>query len=86
MIDADAAAGRRAWLACTRGDDGDHCTACEAGRTCEEHWRYLLGVEGRRIFVQCPACRHRWWHDTGFGSGDWTDRSLPAWPLDGRAA
>ncbi|MGD9528109.1 hypothetical protein [Pseudonocardia sp.] len=86
MIDADALAGRRAWLACVRCDDGAACAHCRDSRTCEEHWRYLLSAEGRRLFVQCPECRHRWWHDTGFGSGDRTERTAPPWPSRGRAA
>lgn len=30
----------------------------------------VLAAEARRIFVQCPRCWARWWHDTGFGVGD----------------
>ncbi|HEX2300217.1 MAG TPA: hypothetical protein VHH34_17185 [Pseudonocardiaceae bacterium] len=22
------------------------------------------------MFLQCPICRHRWWHDTELGVGD----------------
>ena len=36
----------------------------------ERHWTFLLAAEARRIFVQCPRCWTRWWHDTGFGVGD----------------
>ncbi|NMH97941.1 hypothetical protein [Pseudonocardia acidicola] len=70
MRDPQADIGRRVWVACPRCDDQVHCAACAAGRSCETHWRFLLGAEGRRVFVQCPGCWHRWWHDTGFGVGD----------------
>lgn len=80
MIDPDALLSRRAWVACPRCHDSAGCRSCRAARTCSEHWRYLLGAEGRRIFVQCPSCRYRWWHDTGFGAGVRPERD------DGRAA
>ena len=51
------------------------------------HWRFLLAAEGRRLFVQCPGCWHRWWHDSGFGVGD-RPRDLdavPDFPAPGRA-
>lgn len=70
MRDAHADLSRRAWATCPRCMDEAGCAACERGRTCESHWRYLLSAEGRRLFVQCPGCWHRWWHDTGFGVGD----------------
>lgn len=85
MRGADADICRRAWLPCPRcGDhlDGAGCPHCRAGRTCDAHWRYLLAAEGRQLFLQCPACLHRWWDDTGFGAGDRpvgrTD--VPGWP------
>lgn len=37
---------------------------------CDLHWRYLLTNETRLVFLQCPSCVHRWWHDTEFGVGD----------------
>ena len=70
MRDAAADIGRRAWTGCPRCADHTGCTTCRGGRRCETHWRFLLAVEGRRLFVQCPACWHRWWHDTGFGAGN----------------
>lgn len=70
MIDADADIGRRAWLPCARCDAGARCSACTGGRNCHLHWAYLLGVETGNVFLQCPACHHRWWQDTGFGRGE----------------
>jgi hypothetical protein len=45
----------------------------------------MLHAEGRRLFLQCPSCMHRWWQDTGFGAGDRpaTVTDLPDWPEDG---
>lgn len=80
MIDSDAVLGRRAWVECARCDHGAACAACRAGHTCGDHWRYLLAADGRRIFVQCPACRYRWWHDTGFGAGSRPERPPLDWP------
>jgi len=68
MLDPDADLGRRAWLPCPRCRD-DGCAACAAGTTCGQHWRYLLANDTRLVFLQCPICRHRWWHDTEFGVG-----------------
>ncbi|MGH3908122.1 MAG: hypothetical protein ACRDTE_28665 [Pseudonocardiaceae bacterium] len=88
MLDPDVHPGRRAWLPCPRCGDDD-CPTCARGATCDRHWRYLLGNEQRRVFLQCPACHHRWWHDTGFGVGDHRpDRSrLPDFPASpGEAA
>jgi hypothetical protein len=69
MRDPAADVGRRAWIGCERCADGAECARCVAGRYCERHWRYLLDTDGPNLFVQCPACLHRWWHDTGFGTG-----------------
>jgi hypothetical protein len=68
--DAAADIGRRAWVTCPRCADETGCGPCGDGRNCDAHWRFLLAVEGRRIFVQCRSCWQRWWHDTGFGAGD----------------
>ncbi|MQA12672.1 MAG: hypothetical protein GEV09_00440 [Pseudonocardiaceae bacterium] len=70
MRDAAADIARRAWLDCPRCAGAADCATCRAGRTCDTHWRYMLGSAGRNIFLQCPECLHRWWHDTGFGVGD----------------
>jgi hypothetical protein len=70
MRDAAADIGRRTWTECPRCADHMACTACDEGRSCETHWRYLLAAEGRRLFVQCRSCWHRWWYDTGFGAGN----------------
>ncbi len=54
------------------GDD----LLCEegVGTTSDLHWRYLLANESRLLFLQCPSCLHRWWHDTEFGVVDnWPD-------------
>lgn len=60
--------GARGWPcgSCPVGD----CRSCRQGRSCERHWTFLLAAEARRIFVQCPRCWTRCWHDTGFGVGD----------------
>lgn len=69
MLDPDADLGRRAWLPCPRCCT-DGCSTCAVGTTCDLHWRYLLANEARLVFLQCPGCMHRWWHDTEFGVGD----------------
>lgn len=69
MLDSDADICRRAWVHCLHCADHDRCSTCREGRSCESHWRYLLASTGRHLFVQCPACLHRWWHDTRFGQG-----------------
>jgi hypothetical protein len=69
MRDAAADIGRRAWTPCPRCADDSACSTCKEGRSCEVHWRYLLGVDGRMLFLQCRSCWYRWWHDTGFGVG-----------------
>jgi hypothetical protein len=85
--DAQADFCRRAWTSCPRCADQRGCPTCEAGRTCETHWRFLLSSEGRKVFVQCPGCWHRWWHDTGAGVGDRPQDldELPDFPEPGRA-
>lgn len=70
MRDARADICQRAWTPCPDCGDQRGCGVCASGRTCESHWRFLLAAEGRRLFLQCRACLHRWWHDTGFGVGD----------------
>lgn len=69
MLDPDANLGRRAWLPCPRCCD-DGCFTCAVGTMSDLHWRYLLANETRLLFLQCPGCLHRWWHDTEFGVGD----------------
>lgn len=88
MLDADADPCRRAWLRCARCADSTGCPECAQRRHCEAHWRYLLAADGRHLFVQCPVCLHRWWHDTGFGRCDRPAAlaALPEAPADGRAA
>lgn len=69
-LDATADIGRRAWVGCpTCAQDHQACPTCQDGRTCELHWRYLLATAGGHLFLQCPACLRRWWHDTSFGQG-----------------
>jgi len=70
MRDPDADMSRRVWVACSRCSSARGCRTCRDARTCPQHWSYLLAAEGRRLFVQCPHCWHRWWHDTRFGVGD----------------
>lgn len=81
MLDRNADLGRRAWLRCPRCPD-EECSACAAGATCGRHWCYLLANETRLVFLQCPVCWHRWWHDTGCGVGDNRPdrRELPDFP------
>jgi hypothetical protein len=67
-IDPSADIGRRAWLPCPHCRDHDGCPTCAAGRTCPDHWRYLLSSKGRMLHLQCPACAHLWSHDSGFGA------------------
>ena len=88
MRDAAADIARRAWAGCPRCGDESTCPTCVDGRRCETHWRYLLGVDGRMVFVQCRSCWHRWWHDTGFGLGDRPTGvdALPDFPPQGQAA
>jgi hypothetical protein len=69
MRDPDARPDRRAWTGCTACPDGSDCPDCQERRTCERHWRFLLDTQGPQVFLQCPRCLHRWWHDTRFGVG-----------------
>jgi hypothetical protein len=69
MLDPAARIDRRVWTSCSACPDGSNCPTCQSGRTCDQHWRFLLDVDGSHLFVQCPNCFHRWWHDTGFGAG-----------------
>lgn len=81
MRDAAADLGRRAWVRCPRCPSA-RCSDCHRGRACGAHWSYLLAAEVRHLFVQCPRCWHRWWHDTGFGAADRPAQLdlPPAWP------
>ena len=68
MLDANAHLGRRAWVACPSCGNGG-CASCAAGKTCDLHWQYLLASQARLLFLQCPVCMFRWWHDTQCGVG-----------------
>ena len=72
--------GRRAWVACPRCGDHRACEPCRRNRSCADHWRYLLDAARSRLFLQCPTCMHRWWHDSGFGRDD-CPAHLDALPL-----
>jgi hypothetical protein len=52
MLDPQADPGRRAWLPCP---------------SCGDTPLYLLDYDINLIWVQCPTCLRRWWHDTGVG-------------------
>ena len=67
-IDPGADKGRRAWVPCPGCDDERGCATCEAGRTCADHWRYLLSNQGRLVHLQCPNCAHLWVWDSRFGA------------------
>jgi hypothetical protein len=88
MRDAQADIARRIWSACPHCADQRDCADCQAGRSCESHWRFLVAARGRHLFVQCPGCSHRWWHDTRFGDGDRppTVEELPGFPTQGHTA
>jgi hypothetical protein len=79
MYDPDAYVGRRAWLRCPRCPH-DNCGSCRRGAACTQHWLYLLASDSRLVFVQCPNCLQRWWHDTGHGVGHRPDFPQPALP------
>ncbi|MFL5996593.1 MAG: hypothetical protein ACJ736_20175 [Streptomyces sp.] len=66
-LDPQADIGRRAWVACPNCDDRRGCATCEQGRTCSEHWRYLLSHVGSLLHLQCRSCTHIWAHETHFG-------------------
>jgi hypothetical protein len=88
MLDADVYPGRRAWVSGPScGNAG--CASWAARKTCDLHWQYLLASQARLLFLQCPACLYRWWHDTKCGlGGDRADYD-PVWELityRGRAA
>ena len=68
-IDPQADIGRRAWIACPRCRDEEHCADCRSERNCGTHWRYLIANSGSVPHVQCPACTHLWDHETHFGRG-----------------
>ena len=68
-LDASADISRRAWVPCPSCEDSRACQPCHDGQVCDDHWRFLLEADGRNMFVQCPSCLHRWWHDTRFGAG-----------------
>lgn len=88
QLDPAADISRRAWVPCPSCDAGDGCRTCEQGSVCAEHWRFLLEADGRNMFLQCPACRHRWWHDTRFGAGSRrrSSEELREFPPPGRYA
>ncbi|MCX4910776.1 hypothetical protein [Streptomyces sp. NBC_00878] len=67
-LDPQADVGRRAWVACPNCDDRRGCATCEQGRTCSEHWRYLLSSVGSLLHLQCRSCTHIWTHETHFGA------------------
>lgn len=67
-LDPQADIGRRAWVDCPYCDDGRGCVTCEQGRTCPEHWRYLLSNTGSLLHLQCPSCTRVWSHETHFGA------------------
>ena len=67
-LDPQADIGRRAWVACPNCDDRRGCATCEQGRTCSEHWRYLLSHVGSLLHLQCRSCTHIWTHETHFGA------------------
>ncbi|HEY6422194.1 MAG TPA: hypothetical protein VIY28_02880 [Pseudonocardiaceae bacterium] len=55
MLDPQADVGRRVWVPCRYC--GDNAAL------------YLLASEVNLVWVQCPSCLRRWWHDTGVGKG-----------------
>jgi hypothetical protein len=61
-LDPFADPARRAWLSCPSCDLGRNCPVCQARRTCDDHWQYLLGSTGPTVHLQCPACLHLWDH------------------------
>jgi hypothetical protein len=63
-LDPSADIARRAWLPCPQCDHGRDCGDCAGGRTCAEHWQYLLGSTACVVHLQCPTCAHLWELDT----------------------
>jgi hypothetical protein len=63
-LDPTADIGRRAWFSCPRCAHGIGCPTCENGRTCADHWQYLLSSEATVLHLQCPSCTYLWRHDT----------------------
>ncbi|MGW1375471.1 hypothetical protein ACWD6P_14500 [Streptomyces sp. NPDC002446] len=72
-LDPTADIGRRAWVPCPGCQDHQGCGTCLDGRTCHEHWRYLLSNKGSVLHLQCPNCTHLWAWQSGFGAGGRTD-------------
>lgn len=69
-LDPSADRARRAWLPCPNGDHGSAgCVDCRAGRSCAEHWQYLLSNKGTRVYLQCPDCTQLWGVDTARPDG-----------------
>jgi hypothetical protein len=54
---------RRAWLPCPKCNHGKNCLVCQAKRTCDKHWQYLLANKGSLVHLQCPTCTHLWEFD-----------------------
>jgi hypothetical protein len=63
-LDPTADRGRRAWFPCPKCAHGDDCPLCQNGRTCDDHWQYLLSSKVTVLHLQCPDCLHLWSHDT----------------------
>lgn len=80
MLDADADRGRRAWVVCPScGNEGS--MTCAIRKTCDLHWQYLLANQARLLFLQCPMCMQRWWHDSQCGAGGDRPDYNPLWDL-----
>lgn len=59
-LDPSANPASRAWLPCPNCQHGKDCAVCRAGRTCSDHWQYLLANRGLTVHLQCPGCLHLW--------------------------
>jgi hypothetical protein len=59
-LDPSADIARRAWLPCPECDHGRECVDCVEGRTCAQHWQFLLGNTACVVHLQCPTCAHLW--------------------------
>ncbi|MFH8369862.1 hypothetical protein [Streptomyces sp. NPDC018031] len=68
-IDPHADRARRAWARCPGCDDARDCAGCAQGRSCPEHWRYLISNKGPRVHLQCPNCTRAWTLDTARDRG-----------------